>query len=1321
MMKCLWITVLLLLACGSCDVWPRQRDGSSCHFSSFNYTDFQHCTNINYQFQEETVELNGTLALHRLEAVVLDGNHNGSMTTISCLENSGLKFESIEHLTISHVHFYRCGAVFSYLPTDSKHHTTIRLHYGVLVINSSFVEVQDSSFTDSQGTGLVIRNSHNITISGCKFMDNSIPKSANLSRSGSLYVGGGGLHLELSCGEAASAHCSNSVYSITGCEFVSNHATREADPCKNFTCTSVTGIGNGGGMGIWLWNASVNHITVKDSMFMENTATWGGGMQVAMSECSSGNTVNVEDCLFHCNSVSDNGGGGVDVGYIGGLVQQNEVIFMRLNITGNRAVMGGGLSIFTFNVYELQRNAIKFNDSRWVENTAHYGAAVNIAPQRLDMQNNKNLISFTNCTFESNGVVNADPNLSPSPDPSPSPCHNTEDSPSPSPSSTSHSPISNPSNGSIEQRGEGIIMVTGGVITFQGNIKFVDNNSTCIYAVSAIVHFAKHTNAMFLSNSARSGAGLALIGYSLIVVAEYTSITFCNNTVLSNGAAIYYFSIDKNAYVSTRTCFIQKLNPTQNSSNVYFNFLGNRALKDPVYANQEMKPDAIYASSLASCLPDSQKANDDFPYKFKNIGTFQQCDTCSDSISDDFNNFGQSAIKCNTNYTNPHVASIEKNIKSRAGTVSFIPGEKFEVPLELLGNDSRKEILYDISIKNHGDSNITLPPLFTVISRHKIILFASPGDRATVTLTEVGFRKYVITFLIEAMDCQPLHKLKNNSCECYPSEELAFVEFHKCSRSQGRSRASIRLGYWIDYMNTTSTGTMDRYALLSSYCPLGYCSFVPKENYRELPQTFNRHNLSKSVCCNRTDTLCGLCNENMTVYFHSESFKCEKTDKCHLGPLFYLLSEILPLTLLFLVVIIFNIRSFTSGNLNGFIFFAQMYDTISKIGESFIPHSLQFSNLSVFHRVVYKIFNIDFFGIDELSFCLFRTRKTLDILMMKYVSVGYAFVLVVGTIWIIRCCSKFRCVKVRKSKYSIIQGLSAFLVMVYSQSTYVSFAILNMITIYKGGKRYKNVVFFQGNFEYFSIEHLPYAIPALFFLTIMSLIPLILIMYPLCNKVLARLGLAENRFINKLLVPITKIKPLLDCFQGTFKDEYRFFAGFYFLYRVSILSSRLFTGVILIFIVIEIQLIAMIAIHAVVWPYQRKIHNVIDLAIFVILAIINSLKLLNFFYAENGETSKSQIRVIHWFQLVFIYIPLVGLCLWVAYMLVLKLRSALKRTPRRVSTDSDMSSVGDRYYEGSGSHYDDFLGDDHRERLGTEGYHMMKQKKLVTFSSVELS
>ena len=50
-----------------------------------------------------------------------------------------------------------------------------------------------------------------------------------------------------------------------------------------------------------------------------------------------------------------------------------------------------------------------------------------------------------------------------------------------------------------------------------------------------------------------------------------------------------------------------------------------------------------------------------------------------------------------------------------------------------------------------------------------------------------------------------------------------------------------------------------------------------------------------------------------------------------------------------------------------------------------------------------------------------------------------------------------------------------------------------------------------------------------------------------------------------------------------------------------------------------------------------------------------------------------------------------------------------------------MSSVGDRYYEGSGSHYDDFLGDDHRERLGTEGYHMMKQKKLVTFSSVELS
>ena len=197
-------------------------------------------------------------------------------------------------------------------------------------------------------------------------------------------------------------------------------------------------------------------------------------------------------------------------------------------------------------------------------------------------------------------------------------------------------------------------------------------------------------------------------------------------------------------------------------------------------------------------------------------------------------------------------------------------------------------------------------------------------------------------------------------------------------------------------------------------------------------------------------------------------------------------------------------------------------------------------------------------------------------------TVIYVLVLVLSTIWLIGFCSKFKCLKFRRPKYSVIQGLSAFLVMAYSQCSYISFSILYKITIYNGSTAYKQVVFLQGNIEYMTKAHLPYAIPAIFCIcSFIAVLPLLLITYPLCNKVILFLGIEENCIVKftSRLIPITKIKSFLDCFQGTFKDKYRFFAGLYFMYRVSILSSRLITEVMLIYVMIELQLIVMMALE----------------------------------------------------------------------------------------------------------------------------------------------
>ena len=104
-------------------------------------------------------------------------------------------------------------------------------------------------------------------------------------------------------------------------------------------------------------------------------------------------------------------------------------------------------------------------------------------------------------------------------------------------------------------------------------------------------------------------------------------------------------------------------------------------------------------------------------------------------------------------------------------------------------------------------------------------------------------------------------------------------------------------------------------------------------------------------------------------------------------------------------------------------------------------------------------------------------------------------------------------------------------------------------------------VWLNGEIVHFSKEHLPYALPAVFcLLTVGILPPFLLLNYPLLNKVLAKLGLEELKiFMFIMKIPSTSsIKPFLDSL-GCFKDNMRFFAGFYFLYIWIILIVHINT------------------------------------------------------------------------------------------------------------------------------------------------------------------
>ena len=105
----------------------------------------------------------------------------------------------------------------------------------------------------------------------------------------------------------------------------------------------------------------------------------------------------------------------------------------------------------------------------------------------------------------------------------------------------------------------------------------------------------------------------------------------------------------------------------------------------------------------------------------------------------------------------------------------------------------------------------------------------------------------------------------------------------------------------------------------------------------------------------------------------------------------------------------------------------------------------------------------------------------------------------------------------------------------------------------------------------------------------MLLQPLFLLAYPLIADVLALLS-EESKFTKILctLVPLEKFKAFLDWpFRAYFRDDHRYFAGLYFVYRLSALFLFLISRN----VKYRFYFVLELAFHSWVQPYLKKWHD----------------------------------------------------------------------------------------------------------------------------------
>ena len=1218
----------------------RGRDSTDCLESSSN----EKCRSLSfvadYLTQREMVEiviesgelnLTGPVDFTEFHHLTISGH--SSLTLITCSESgAGLAFVGVGDLALHSLVIEGCGAERNSTGVDpGTPNKTELLRVAVYLLNCTDVTIHRLDIRSSNGTGLSLYDTNGtVGISNCNFTDNKL-------RENSFEPGGGGVRIEFTiCTPGIVGNCSGSIhssnYTIQNCNFLSNNVYCPPDRQRYispFINTVTPRLGRGGGLYISIGsNAADNTFTIDRCTFKYNVATFGGnGMVVEFINSVQRNTVSVTSSSFsenNCSCTACSGGGLVIdsmfyefSGDDARVPKDNSFFCSECNFTANVANIGGGIALYVTKSTKTPQNLtqISFSNCTWRGNKAPTGAAVFISPGVWDYTRDGFLSSplFTDCTFDSNKAVR---NI-----------YHQKRTP----------------GFKILSVGYGALFISEFTVVFEGETVFRNNQGSAVHLSNSVLAFGKESSVLFENNVAHNGGAIGMYGASMLQIQNHSNFTFTNNSAFSKGGAIY---VDFKAGIDPvyHNCFVSSSDFIRANS-TWLNFDGNKANSSGA---------AIFTTTFQPCqllCPNISISELKCPERILNcIANF---------------NIGNLTGDCSPGKGNvPILATPPKQFEFHEPIpVAIIPGAEYQLNLAVTdeAGTTLSQVVYEASTQSQ---DVTIDKPFTQVSNNTITLLGPAHKTAKLSLCTADT---IVVVNVTLADCQPGYgyNWRDRKCECRANKYLGLIG---CNPT-----VYIRQGYWIGQCSEKN-----RTKLCTSICPDAFCSYHdihPK--YRHHPLKSKASLLDSSLCGpTRTGRMCGQCAPNHSVYFNSFRYKCGGEKWCYLGWFFYIITEILPLTLLFFVILIFNI-SFTSGNVNCFVFYAQILQPISFSGNRNIQLPRAIEIVQEIVTSIYNPFSLDFFTIEGLSFCLWKGSGFADVMIMKYVTVGVALALVLLTIFLARhgFLRSRIFTKFQTSKSVIIHGLTAFFVLCYAQSVRVTAHLLNFNCLYTENfdcERY--AVNRMGDWNYFQGDHVKYAVVAIIvFVFMIAIPPFLLITYPLLFRLLGRCKLSESKLANLLsrLMPIQ----FLDAFQSSFKDRYRLFAGLYFLHRTVILGIHVICQSWLQFYSIaQLQLIIALTVQAIFQPHKEKKHNIIDTLLFANLASINIITFYYYAAKDFSELNSSQlvINVLAVVQAVLILLPLLCVVLHaVNRKLMCKRRNDLRDLPSLRSSEHD--------------------------------------------------
>ena len=760
---------------------------------------------------------------------------------------------------------------------------------------------------------------------------------------------------------------------------------------------------------------------------------------------------------------------------------------------------------------------------------------------------------------------------------------------------------------------------TNSSITFDDNtrVRFDKNEAVqqagAIYASGIYVAFRGNSTAILSKNKAKSSGGaLYFTNNSDIVFSETSKVTFDNNEALHGGAVYSNNNTNVNFKDNSTVFFNQNIaivnggaiNALSNSNiilthNTTVTFTNNSAQYGGAILFDSSQGSLVFNTTekdMINFINNNAKISGHSVYLEVNKSCDSSCLT-NRIVGIHINTIPFIATPPSKLKLYDPAKCIDDDNDTNCDTY-YLPnimlGQEIVIPACVLDYYNQKPI-DTTQFLIHGESNLnyfTRGPNEVLISCDTFqginvigneSLSRSMNFSITITLNvdhNSDWKLISVILTVELSPCHPgfQYTKESQACECYSDGNIVL-----CSGTT----SSIKRGYWFGSVTGRPTVTS---------CPINYCNFSCCDTangfYHLSPL---RDNQCKS---HRHGVACGSCIEGYTLSF--DSTDCVQVDKCTAGHTILIVT----ITLIYwiaLVTIVFVMMHYKVriGYLYSITFYYSIVDIL--LSQNLYISQALFMTVNIMSSTA-KI-TPQFLG----QLCLAKDLSAIDQQFIHYIHpLAVSFILIIISF-------SARC-SYRLSAFisgEIIPVICFLLLLSYTSVATTSLLLMRTLTFLDVDKVY---TYLSPDIEYFHGRHLAYGVIAILFIIAIVLgLPLLLSLEPFLN--------AKINF--------TRIKPLLDQFQGCYKDKYRCFAGYYMICRLAIIiiiinnSSYDFTGQYLLTAVCAIITL----LHLTVRPYADNTLNILDGIILQLIVLVTVLPLFDT-YNSNPVLGITLILVI---------------------------------------------------------------------------------------------